>query len=63
MNGQMKSYSDKQNMVNQYILNNNLYDKSPSLNFDLRGYASYIKNHHLNAKDITPDILNKFVKK
>ena len=62
MNGQMKSYSEKKLIANEFIQRNNPYKKGPSLKFDLRGYASYVRENGLKANEITPKILNMFVK-
>ena len=63
MNGQMKSYNEKKSIANEFIRQNNPYEKKPSLNFDLRKYATYVKENGLKADEITPQIMNMFVKK
>lgn len=63
MSGQMKVYSDKKKIVDEYVKKYDPYTKNEGLNFDLRGYSSYVETHNLNVKDITPDIMNMFVRK
>lgn len=62
MNGQMKSYNEKNLIATEFIRQNNPYEKKSSLNFDLRRYASYVKENGLKADEITPKILSMFVK-
>lgn len=33
---------------------------TPKLNFDMRGYAAYVKEHNLSNRDVTPAILSMF---
>ena len=40
----------------------NIYSGGFMKPFDVRGYARFIKEHQLSAKDITPEIMQKFVK-
>lgn len=54
--------SDK--IANDFIKKNehNIYSGGFMEPFDVRGYARFIKEHQLSAKDITPEIMQKFVK-
>lgn len=54
--------SDK--VVSDFIKKNecNIYSGGFMKSFDVRGYARFIKEHQLSAKDITPEIMQKFVK-
>ena len=61
MNGQMKFYSEKKLIANEFIRQNNPYEKGSSLNFDLRGYAAYVKENGLKVNEITPKIMNMFL--
>ena len=61
MNGQ-KTFNEKLNIAEKFIATVNPYEKSPNLNFDLRGYAQYVKEHNLTGKDITADVMNMFQK-
>ena len=56
MNGQMKSYNEKKSIANEFIRQNNPYEKKPSLNFDLRKYATYVKENGLKADEIPPKL-------
>ena len=40
----------------------NIYSGGFMEPFDVRGYARFIKEHQLSAKDIMPEIMQKFVK-
>ena len=40
----------------------NIYSGGFMEPFDVRGYARFMKEHQLSAKDITPEIMQKFVK-
>ena len=61
MNGQMKQ--SKAQLVQDCIRRVNPYEKQPPLAFDMRGYAQYVKEHGLSAKDITPEIMQMFSRK
>ena len=61
MNGQM-TYTEKIKMVEGFIDTVNPYDNPPVLNFDMRGYANYIKENNLTSDNITEDVLNMFSK-
>ena len=58
MNGQMKL--SKEQMVWDYIQRVNPSEKQPSLSFDMRGYAKYVKDNGLQSKEVTPEIMQKF---
>ncbi len=61
MNGQM-TYTEKIKMVEGFIDTVNPYDNPPVLNFDMRGYANYIKENNLTSYNIKEDVLNMFSK-
>lgn len=63
MNGQMKSFSEKQKMVDDFIARINPYEKQPPLRFDFHGYAKYVKEHGLTNQTITDSIMQKFQKR
>ena len=63
MSGQTKVCSDKKNLVDEYVKKYDPYTQQEGLDFDLRGYSSYVEEHNLSVKDITPDIMNMFVRK
>ncbi len=58
MNGQMRK--SKREIVEGYIKLVNPYEKPKPLNFDLRGYASYVEENGLKACEITPEIMQMF---
>ena len=61
MNGQMESYKDKQNIVDEYLSRTDIYASLKPLDFDLRGYASYIEENGIDCKNVPKDIVNQFV--
>ena len=40
----------------------NPYEKPQPIAFDLRGYAAFVAQNNFKAKDITPEIMKKFVR-
>lgn len=62
MNGQTKSFSEKQKMVDDFILRVKPYEKQPLLKFDFHGYAKYVKEHNLTKETITESVMKKFQK-
>lgn len=63
MSGQIKVCDSKKELMDEYIKKYDPYTKRNELKFDLRGYSSYVETHNLNVEDITPDIMNMFVRK
>ena len=61
MNGQMESYKDKQNLVDEYLSRTDIYSSLKPLDFDLRGYASYIEENGIDCKSVPEDVVNQFV--
>ena len=51
---------DKDKIIEDYIKQCNPYESHPSIGFDLRAYAAYVKENNLKASDITEEILSKF---
>ena len=60
MNGQMRK--SKRQIVEEYVKRVNPYEKQPPIAFDLRGYAKYVAEKGLEARDITPEIIQMFSK-
>ena len=60
MSGQMST--SKETLVEDFIKNNNPYKKNEPLQFDMRAYASYVKENNLTASQITDTILKRFTK-
>ncbi len=62
MNGRKKSYKEKQRIVEEFIEKGRIYETQPTLKFDLRGYAKYLKENNLSGKNIDESITSMFVK-
>lgn len=60
MSGQMKTFEEKQRMMDEFIEKTNPYKESEPLRFDLRGYAEYIKKNNIKSDMITEDIMALF---
>lgn len=60
MNGQMNV--SKKSVMENFIKTNTPYKKNEPLHFDLRAYASYVKENNLEAHQITDAVLRKFSK-
>ena len=58
MNGQTKNSKRKQ--MEEFIARTNPYEKKASLDFDMRGYAEYVKRNHIDSRDIDMEIMSKF---
>ena len=58
MSEQMKSSKEK--MVMDFIQRVNPNEQQFSLSFDLRGYAKYVKENGLQAKEVTTEIMQMF---
>lgn len=56
------TYNEKIKVAEEFIATVNPYEKSTNLNFDLRGYAKYVKEHNYAGKNIPVDVINKFSK-
>lgn len=61
MNGQTSAF--RKATAEKFISENNPYKKREPINFDLRAYSSYVRENNLTARQITPQILEKFIKK
>ena len=57
----LRGYS-KQKVIDEYMQDYNPYEKHEFLQFDLRGYAQYVKERNLKPEDITLEILAFFSK-
>lgn len=60
MSGQMKK--SKRQIVDDFIKRVNPYEKPQPIAFDLRGYAAFVAQNDLKAKDITPEMMKRFVR-
>ncbi len=62
MNGQTKSFKDKQRLVDDYILKNDPYKKLVPLRLDLRRLAKYVKEKDLKPDEVSCDVVAMFSK-
>ena len=53
----------KEALVQEYIAKYDPYKSRSDLNFDLRGYADYLQKSNIPSEAITPEIMEKFVRK
>ena len=60
MSGQMKK--SKRQIVDEYIKQVNPYEKPRPIDFELRGYATYVAERGLKPAEITPEIMKRFSK-
>ena len=59
MNGQTSAF--RRAAAEKFISKNNPYQKREPVNFDLRAYSSYVRENNLTARQITPQLLEKFI--
>ena len=57
----LRGYS-RQKVVDEYMQDYNPYEKHELLQFDLRGYAQYVKKRNLKPEAITLEIFALFSK-
>lgn len=62
MNEQLSEFEKKQRMTDEFIKRVQPYAQRAPLEFDLRGYANYLKDRGISGKDVPPDIVDKFTK-
>ena len=62
MKGQLKSFKDKQRLVDDYALRIDPYKKLVALRIDLRQLAKYVKEKNLKPDEVTRDIVAMFLK-
>lgn len=58
----MRTGGQKQNIVEDFVSQVNPYEKMTPLKFDMRNYSKYVKENKLTAKEITPEMLQKFAR-
>lgn len=58
MNGQKTLSKDQ--MAEDFIKRINPYEKHQPMNYDLRAYVNYIREHNLKIEEITPELVNLF---
>lgn len=62
MTGQMSVFKQKQKIVDEFIERVNPYEIPKPLNFDIRGYAKYLKENNISGKKVSDSIFKKFQK-
>lgn len=55
------SFDEKQKIVEEYIQKVNPYKDLEPLNFDLRGYAEYVKEHNVSSEE-AKEVCKLFIK-
>lgn len=55
-----KQQLNKDNIIEDYLLQTNVYASKSFPNFDMREYASFVRKNGLSFKEITPEIMNMF---
>ena len=60
--GQRQKYKAREQMVDEYIKDRNIYKTQPPLKFDLRGYAKYLRENNLQGKTVDKAIIDMFSK-
>lgn len=60
MSGQMKLSNEKDLFVREYIKRTNPYKPLEPLKFDLRGYATYLKEHAISGKEVPEEVIAQF---
>lgn len=62
MTGQMSEFKQKQKLVDDFVERNNPYKTPVPLQFDIRGYAEYMKENNISGKKVSNEIFEKFYK-
>lgn len=60
MNGQMKSFKERQKIVDDFITRINPYEVHTHMRFDFHGYAKYVKENGLTNETITQSVMEQF---
>ena len=62
MIGQM-TRAEKRKMVDDYIKRTNPYTHHDFPAVDLRAYMRYVKENNISPRDVTPDVMARFLMK
>lgn len=62
MSGQRKNYSEYKKEMDDYIRTHPPYVPSKPCNVDLRAFSKYVKENGLSNEEVTPEIVEMFVK-
>lgn len=60
MNGQTKSYKEKQNLIDEFIERVNPYERKEPLRFNLREYSRYIDENNIDRKNVPESVMKMF---
>lgn len=55
-----KSGKERRAIMRDYLETHDLDSAQSPIKYDLHKYASYLEKHHLDAKNVKPEILEKF---
>ena len=55
-----KSGKERRAIMRDYMETHDLDSAQSPLKYDLHKYASYLEKHHLDAKNVKPEILEQF---
>jgi hypothetical protein len=55
--------AEKRRLADEFIKRTDPYTHHDFPAIDLRAYIQYVKDHNLMAKDVTPEIMEMFIKK
>ncbi len=62
MSGQRKNYSEYKKEMDEFIRTHPPYASSKPCNVDLRAFSKYVKENGLSNEDVTPEIVEMFIK-
>ena len=62
MNEKLSEFEKRQRMADEFIERVQPYAQGMPLEFDLRGYAAFLKDRGISGKDVPPDVAEKFAK-
>ena len=60
MSGQTLLCDEKQQLVEEYLLEHDIYGEFVPAPFDMRAYADFVAAHNLSGHDITEEMLKQF---
>lgn len=61
MSGQRKSYNEYEKQINEYLKEHSPYEQGEPLGVDLRALSCYLNEKGISRKDVTPEIVKKFL--
>ena len=60
MSGVMKNFDKTQQIVDEYLSKNDIYNPTKTPKFDFRAYSDFILKNDLKPEDITSSMLKQF---